>query len=215
MLSELSRLRVSYAGLPLDGDWWCRMEWCTVGDRSEHAKGRERESSQRPAVTSAGCLRALLLVDRELSFLQITWEKNRIAFSIDFFVSWRVAAPAEHHLCSAEAAASCSPCPVEMTCLWARGVIPAKKTPNSYHVYQHLRTFPLGMRTTCPPCWMDLSDGRLHRREAGRRGCKTRPVRAQRPIGILTADGGQKKPRREAQSLQPSSLSLCSLLTQQ
>ncbi len=26
MLSELSRLRVSYAWLPLGGDWWCRME---------------------------------------------------------------------------------------------------------------------------------------------------------------------------------------------
>lgn len=34
MLSELSRLRVSYAWLPLGGGWWCRMEWWTVGDRS-------------------------------------------------------------------------------------------------------------------------------------------------------------------------------------
>ena len=34
MLSELSRLRVSYAWLPLGGSWWCRMEWWTVGDRS-------------------------------------------------------------------------------------------------------------------------------------------------------------------------------------
>jgi len=32
MLSELSRLSVSYAWLPLGGAWWCRKEWCTVGD---------------------------------------------------------------------------------------------------------------------------------------------------------------------------------------
>lgn len=38
MLSELSRLRVSYAWPPLGGDWWCRMEWCTVGARSVRQK---------------------------------------------------------------------------------------------------------------------------------------------------------------------------------
>lgn len=38
MLSELSRLRVSYAWPPLGGDWWCRMEWCTVGDRPAQQK---------------------------------------------------------------------------------------------------------------------------------------------------------------------------------
>lgn len=31
MLSELSRLSVSYAGPPAGGAWWCRMEWCTIG----------------------------------------------------------------------------------------------------------------------------------------------------------------------------------------
>lgn len=46
----------------------------------------ERESSQRPTVTSAGCVRELLLVDREL-FPADYKKKNLIAFSIDFFVS--------------------------------------------------------------------------------------------------------------------------------
>lgn len=31
MLSELSRLSVSYAGPPAGGAGWCRMEWCTTG----------------------------------------------------------------------------------------------------------------------------------------------------------------------------------------
>lgn len=41
-LSELSRLRVSYAWLPVGGDWWCRMEWWTVGDRSAQAEREQR-----------------------------------------------------------------------------------------------------------------------------------------------------------------------------
>lgn len=49
-------------------------------DLSTQRVERERESSQRPAVTSAGCLRALLLVDRELSFLQNTREKKSYCF---------------------------------------------------------------------------------------------------------------------------------------
>lgn len=31
MLSELSRLSVSYGCSPAGGGWWCRMEWCTMG----------------------------------------------------------------------------------------------------------------------------------------------------------------------------------------
>lgn len=31
MLSELSRLSVSYAGPPAGGAGWCRIEWCTTG----------------------------------------------------------------------------------------------------------------------------------------------------------------------------------------
>lgn len=45
MLSELSRLRVSYAWLPLGGDWWCRMEWWTVGDRSVQEEKVQRQLS--------------------------------------------------------------------------------------------------------------------------------------------------------------------------
>lgn len=35
MLSELSRLRVSYGCSPEEGAVWCRMEWCMTGTEVE------------------------------------------------------------------------------------------------------------------------------------------------------------------------------------
>lgn len=122
MLSELSRLRVSYAWLPLGGAWWCKMERWTVGDRSVGA-GTAVTDSQRPLLTASTHCYLLIATTSKACYAMVTGNIHchRLTDAFSLLNGWD-----ELYLCSAEPTVSESPCLRCGTSLSASTVTPEK-----------------------------------------------------------------------------------------
>lgn len=112
------------------------------------------------------------------------------------------------YLCSAEPAASWSPCLMGLTCLSALTVTPAQHIENITQLTPSI--FFLGftcVKLMCPPWWMHFSQEHHHWSVAGLQRCMMLPVLPHRLIWTLIAE--RRKTEEEVFLLQNSSTILC------